>query len=200
MAQRGPAASAEASAPKAAGGGTLLSREEARALADRVLKLSTADETRVNITSEWSGNTRFANASITTSGGVANVSVRVTATVGRRRASATTNVLDDAVVETHRRSGDLAGAPLARGPRADAGARTTGLSVDSCLRRPHGGPRSRSAQCRGQTRRGRGDGGGEAGGRCLQLRAISRRTRMRSPWRPARVCSRTTRTRMPPSR
>lgn len=89
----------------AAGGRTLLSREEARALADRVLKLSTADETRVNITSEWSGNTRFADSSITTSGGVTNVSVRVTATVGRRRASATTNVLDD---QSLKRTVDLA--------------------------------------------------------------------------------------------
>jgi predicted Zn-dependent protease len=89
----------------AAGGGRLLSREEARALADRVLKLSAADETRVNITSDWSGNTRFADSSITTSGGVMNVSVRVTATVGRRRASATTNVLDD---ESLKRTVDLA--------------------------------------------------------------------------------------------
>ncbi len=95
MAQRGPAA----------GSGLLLSQSEARALADRVLKLSTADETRVNITSEWSGNTRFADSSITTSGGVTNVSVRVTATVGRRRASATTNVLDD---QSLKRTVDLA--------------------------------------------------------------------------------------------
>ena len=89
----------------AAGGGTLLSSEQARALADRVLKLSTADETRVNITSEWSGNTRFADSSITTSGGVTNVSVRVTATIGRRRASATTNVLDE---QSLKRTVDLA--------------------------------------------------------------------------------------------
>src|SRR5688572_5240143 len=88
-----------------AGSGALLSRAEARALADRVLKLSTADETRVNITSEWSGNTRFADSSITTSGGVTNVSVRVTAVVGRRRASATTNVLDD---QSLKRTVDLA--------------------------------------------------------------------------------------------
>ena len=95
MAQRGPAA----------GGGTLLSREEARALADRVLKMSTADETRVNVSSDWSGNTRFADSSITTSGSVTNVAVRVTATVGRRRASATTNMLDDASLK---RTVDLA--------------------------------------------------------------------------------------------
>ena len=73
----------------------LLTRDQAKALADRVLKFSTADETRVNITSTWSGNTRFADSSITTSGGAADVSVTVTVTLGKRRASATTNVLDD---------------------------------------------------------------------------------------------------------
>lgn len=74
----------------------ILSREEAKALADRVLSFSMADETRVNIMSEENGNTRFADAQITTSGGAADTSVTVTATMGRRRASASTNVLDDA--------------------------------------------------------------------------------------------------------
>ena len=92
------------------GGSPLLSREQAKALADRVLSLSTADETRVNVASEWSGNTRFADASITTSGGVTNTSVTVTVTIGRRRASASTNVLDD---ESLKRTVDLA-ARLAR--------------------------------------------------------------------------------------
>jgi predicted Zn-dependent protease len=87
-----------------------VTREEARALADRVLSFSKADQTRVNITSEWSGNTRFADASITTSGGVTNVSMEVTVTIGRRRASASTNVLDDASL---RRTVELA-AQLAR--------------------------------------------------------------------------------------
>src|SRR5262245_54516402 len=73
-----------------------LTREQARAIADRVLKLSAADETRVTIVSGWSGNTRFADGSITTSGGTDDTSITVTATIGRRRASATTNVLDDA--------------------------------------------------------------------------------------------------------
>jgi predicted Zn-dependent protease len=87
-----------------------MTREEAKALADRVLSFSKADETRVNLTSEWNGNTRFAEASITTSGGITNLSVTVTVTVGRRRASASTNVLDDASL---RRTVELA-AQLAR--------------------------------------------------------------------------------------
>ena len=87
-----------------------LSRDQARAIADRVLKLSTADQTRVTVVSGWSGNTRFADGSISTSGGVDDVSVTVTATIGKRRASTTTNVLDDASLK---RTVDLA-AQLAR--------------------------------------------------------------------------------------
>src|SRR5439155_2912604 len=41
-----------------------MTRDEAKALADRVLSFSKADETRVNITSTRNGNTRFADASI----------------------------------------------------------------------------------------------------------------------------------------
>ena len=87
-----------------------MTREEAKALADRVLSFSKADQARVTITSEWNGNTRFADASITTSGGTTDVSVEVTVTIGRRRASASTNVLDDTSL---RRTVDLA-AQLAR--------------------------------------------------------------------------------------
>ena len=83
----------------------LLTAEEARALTDRVLKMSTADSTRVTVTSSTNGNTRFADASISTSGQSSNTSVAVTVTIGRRRASATTNVLDDASLK---RTVDLA--------------------------------------------------------------------------------------------
>ena len=97
--------------PDDGGGTTLLSRQEAQAL-DRARAEDErgADATRVTIVSSRGGNTRFADASITTSGGIEDTSVTVTATVGRRRASATTNVLDDASL---RRTVDLA-ARLAR--------------------------------------------------------------------------------------
>lgn len=74
-------------------------REQMQALAKRVLGFSTADEARVNIRAGWSGNTRFAASEITTAGGVTDTSITVTCTVGKRRASATTNVLDDASLE-----------------------------------------------------------------------------------------------------
>src|SRR5687768_15008876 len=88
----------------------MLTREEAQTLTARVLKMSAADATRVTVVSSRGGNTRFADASITTSGGVIDTSVTVTATVGKRRASASTNVLDDASLQ---RTVDLA-AQLAR--------------------------------------------------------------------------------------
>ena len=89
-------------APAAA---NVLSRDEARALADRVLKMSQADQTRVTITSGLRGNTRFADGSITTSGSIQDTSLSVIVTFGKRRASSSTNVLDDASL---RRTVDLA--------------------------------------------------------------------------------------------
>ena len=85
--------------------GSLLTRDQAKALADRVLALSKAEQTRVNISSQWSGNARFAGANISTSGAAVNTTVTVTATIGRRRASATTNVIEEAAL---RRTVDLA--------------------------------------------------------------------------------------------
>ena len=76
--------------------GEYLTREQARALADRALSFAKADETRVNIASGWTGNTRFAGNEITTSGGTTNTTITITSTIGRRRASAQTNILDDA--------------------------------------------------------------------------------------------------------
>ncbi len=88
-----------------AGSSPLLSREAAKALTDRVLMLSSAEQTRVTIVSTWSGNTRFADASITTSGGVTDTMVTVTVAIGKRQASSSTNVLDEASLK---RTVDLA--------------------------------------------------------------------------------------------
>jgi predicted Zn-dependent protease len=74
----------------------ILTRDQARSLANRALGLATAEQTRVTIGSGWSGNTRFAASEITTAGGVTDTTITITSTIGRRRASASTNVLDDA--------------------------------------------------------------------------------------------------------
>lgn len=77
----------------------LLTEAEARALADRVLAMSTADRTEISINSYWTGNTRSAVNRITTAGEIENTSVSVTARFGRREASASTNRLDEEGLE-----------------------------------------------------------------------------------------------------
>jgi len=76
-----------------------LSREDARALCDRVLSFAKADDTRVNVTSGISGFTRTAMNRVTTAGDTDNVSVRVTSVFGKRIASIDTNRLDTASLE-----------------------------------------------------------------------------------------------------
>lgn len=71
------------------------SREEAQALAERVLRLSGAEDVRVNIQSGVEGNTRFATNQISTAADVSNASVVITSAFGRRVASATSNRFDD---------------------------------------------------------------------------------------------------------
>ena len=83
------------------------SREQAEALARKVLGFSKADEARVNISSTTQGNTRFAQNQVSTAADVRNASVTVTSAFGKRVASATTNRFDDEslrqVVETSER-------------------------------------------------------------------------------------------------
>ncbi|MGH7606884.1 MAG: PmbA/TldA family metallopeptidase, partial [Gemmatimonadales bacterium] len=89
-----------------------LSRAEARQLAERVLGLSQAEGCQVNLVSGASGNTRYARNGMTTGGDTVNAGVTVTARFGKRTASVTTNVLDDAgltrAVQTSERLAHLA--------------------------------------------------------------------------------------------
>jgi predicted Zn-dependent protease len=72
-----------------------LSRDEARALAERALSFSSAEQARVNINSGSEGNTRFAVNQISTSGDVTDATLTITSAFGKRVASATTNRFDD---------------------------------------------------------------------------------------------------------
>src|SRR5690606_14253629 len=72
-----------------------LSRDEAKALAERILAMSRAEQARVNISSGSEGNTRFAVNQVSTSGDVTNATVTITSAFGKRVASVTTNRLDD---------------------------------------------------------------------------------------------------------
>jgi predicted Zn-dependent protease len=77
-----------------------LSRDEAKALCDRVLGFATADDVRVNVSSGTSANTRFAVNQISTAGDNRNVSITVRAVFGRKAGSATTNRVDDAALRS----------------------------------------------------------------------------------------------------
>jgi predicted Zn-dependent protease len=89
----------------------MMTRDAMQQLSRRILAMSTADEMRVNITSAAGGNTRFAAGDITTSGDVEDTVISITSTVGGRRASSTTNLMDDAslkrAVETAERLAKL---------------------------------------------------------------------------------------------
>lgn len=77
-------------------GAPIISRDDAQALAKRVLYLATADETRVTIRSGARANSRFAVNQISTAGDNTDTVVTVLSAFGKRSATATTNKLDDA--------------------------------------------------------------------------------------------------------
>lgn len=72
----------------------LLTSTQAQDLTQRIIGISSADQTRVNITHERRSNTRFALNRITTSGESEDLQITVTCTFGRRRAAITTNRID----------------------------------------------------------------------------------------------------------
>jgi predicted Zn-dependent protease len=76
-----------------------LSRDDMKALVDRVLSFATADQTRVNVNSGVSDFTRTAMNRVTTSGSTNDVNVRITSAFGKRVASIETNRLDPASLE-----------------------------------------------------------------------------------------------------
>ncbi len=78
---------------EAAPGNGVLSRAEAEGLAERVVKLSRADEIEVNFNSSRGGNTRFAANQMSTAGVVADTSIVVQSSFGPKSAVVTTNDL-----------------------------------------------------------------------------------------------------------
>ncbi|MBV6520746.1 MAG: hypothetical protein MNPFHGCM_00864 [Gemmatimonadaceae bacterium] len=73
----------------------ILSRADAEEIAKRALKHSPADETRVSINNSARADTRFALNQVTTSGENHDTTVTITAIVGGRASSITTNRLDE---------------------------------------------------------------------------------------------------------
>ena len=74
---------------------SIMTREQAQALTQRILGMSHADEVRVSLQSGLQANTRFADNGISTSGDATNDGVNIRSSFGRRTGSASTNILTD---------------------------------------------------------------------------------------------------------
>src|SRR6478609_3833321 len=87
----------------------ILTKEEAKALMQKALSYSKADECEVNLTGTDSGNIRYARNSVSTSGRVSQNSLVVSSAYGKKSGVATINEFDDASLgKVVRRSEELA--------------------------------------------------------------------------------------------
>ena len=88
---------------------SLFTESEARAILDKVIKLSKADECSATLIGNREGNVRFALNSVSTSGVVNDVNLAVQVSFGKRSGVATTNRFDDESLErVVRRAEELA--------------------------------------------------------------------------------------------
>lgn len=92
--------------------GTVLSRDEAQSLVERITKLSKADAIEVQIGGGYSANVRFADNQMSTAGGVTDFQIGVQSSFGPKHAVVTTNETTDealrAAVEKSERLAKLA--------------------------------------------------------------------------------------------
>ncbi|BAV97852.1 putative Zn-dependent protease [Lysobacter enzymogenes] len=88
---------------------SIFTEAQSKAILDKVVALSKADETSARLTGAIEGNIRFALNNISTSGVVSDVSLSVQVSFGKRVGVATINEFDDAALErVVRRAEDLA--------------------------------------------------------------------------------------------
>jgi predicted Zn-dependent protease len=87
----------------------ILSKDEAKAIMEKVLKFSKADGCSLNLNGADRGNIRYARNSVSTAGEDSNVTLGVQSYFGKKSGVATINEFDDAALEkTVRRSEELA--------------------------------------------------------------------------------------------
>ncbi len=88
---------------------SIFNEADARAILDKVIKRSTADECTASLEGSVAGNVRFALNSVSTSGIVSDCTLAVRSAYGKRSGTATTNAFDDASLEgVVRRAEELA--------------------------------------------------------------------------------------------
>src|SRR3954463_11747973 len=94
--------------------GAVMTREQAQAIIEKVVKMSKADDVTVNINSGYQADVRFAANQMSTSGGVVNAQVAIQSAFGKKHAAAVTNDLsDEALRRTVEQSESLAKLPPA---------------------------------------------------------------------------------------
>ena len=87
----------------------LISQEEAKKILDKVLSFSKADEMSVSLNGARSSNIRYALNTVSSGGEADNMSLLITAGLGKRSGSATINEFDDRALErTVRRAEEIA--------------------------------------------------------------------------------------------
>jgi len=87
----------------------LLSKDEARALLEKVIGYSKADACEANLNGSDGGNIRYARNTVTTSGSESNLSLAVQSSFGKKSGTATINEFDEASLEkVVRRAEELA--------------------------------------------------------------------------------------------
>jgi predicted Zn-dependent protease len=88
---------------------SILTEEQAKAILDKVIALSKADECTASLSGSIDGNIRFALNNVSTSGIVTNTDLAVQVAFGKRVGVATINEFNDAALErVVRRAEDLA--------------------------------------------------------------------------------------------
>ena len=75
--------------------GAVLSRDEAKALIERIVKMSKAESIQVNIGGGYSANVRFADNQMSTAGGITNFTVVIQSSFGKKHAVVTINDVSD---------------------------------------------------------------------------------------------------------
>lgn len=73
----------------------IMSRDESQRITELALSFSKADQARVNLSSSDTGNTRFAQNQLSTSGDASNATLTATSAIGTKVASSTTNIFTD---------------------------------------------------------------------------------------------------------
>ncbi|HVX41573.1 MAG TPA: TldD/PmbA family protein [Gemmatimonadaceae bacterium] len=78
---------------------SVMSREQAQALIERVVKMSKADGVQVNVGGGYNANVRFADNRISTAGGVSQANVTIASSFGPKHAVTSTNDFSEAGLE-----------------------------------------------------------------------------------------------------